>query len=146
MYPLPLDWPTAWSNVISDRGVIYLRAAFRARGAKSDAARVIALSARDGVALWQTDLPELQEPPVLAVEGERVIAVGIVDKRAAIALDAQTAAIRWMRPNLRGGASGSTRHGMSWSAGRRSRSISICPRIEGPTSPWPSRHSMERSI
>ncbi len=114
MHPLPSDrHEVVWPNLVSDCGVIYLGVAFRARGIAHRAARVIALSARDGAALWQTDLPELEGPPVLAVAGERVAVMGSVSNRAVVALDAQTGAIRWMKPNLR---SWSSRIHAGWNA------------------------------
>ena len=103
LYPLPFDGPDVmWPNLASGHGVIYLGVAARQRDVAYPDARVIALRARDGAVLWQTDLPYPQGPLALAVGDERVFALGSWGDRAVIALDARTGAIRWMKPNLRG--------------------------------------------
>ena len=98
----PLIRSMIWPSIVSSGEVIYLGTAVQERGSLHLPARVTALSVRDGAALWQTDLKDIQGPPALAVDSDRVFAVGDGSDRALFALDAQTGAVRWIKPNLRG--------------------------------------------
>lgn len=102
MHLTPVNWPVGQPCLVSSGEAVYLGDAVRARGAPYPLARITALRVRDGATLWQTTLNDMQGPPALVVDGERVFAVGCGSDRAVFALDARTGAVRWMKPNLRG--------------------------------------------
>ncbi len=64
--------------------------------------QVMALRVRDGAVLWRTAPKDLQGRPALAVDGDRVFAVGSRENRAVFALDTQTGSVRWIAPDMRG--------------------------------------------
>jgi len=68
----------------------------------SRASQVIALRVRDGAVLWRAAPKDLQGRPALAVDGDRVFAVGSGEHRAVFALDAQTGSVRRIAPDMRG--------------------------------------------